>query len=108
VDEIDDSYILSSANTIISDPKPELLLLDITPPNHAAYFERLQNYSSSYKNKQGIFLRSMYEIKNIGNTDLIVYQLLFDGDTCFSQGMRAAFCRPFTVAPYATALLDIR
>ena len=107
----ENKYILSAcSNCVLTDAKPELLELDSTAPNHPAYFQRLHyNYSSSYKTKQGIFfLRPIFKLTNIGSTDLVVYQILFDGEACFSQGMRSAYCRPFTVAPSTNALLDIR
>lgn len=101
-------YYMIPSNSVLTNSKQELLNLDTVPPNHPTYFERQNEFAGSYKSKDGLYLRSLFTMNNIGNTNLLVYQILIDGDLCFSQGMRAAFCRPFNILPQSSALLDIR
>lgn len=91
----------------------ENLKFDSVEPADASYvsLKRNNNYSTSYRTRQATYLRSLVELKNIGNTDLIVYHVLFDGEPCVSQGFRAAYCNPFTVSHLAdrnVAFLDLR
>lgn len=69
-----------------------------------------RNYFSSYNTKEGIKLRNLFEMKNTGTTELIVYHIMFDGEPCMSQGFEAAYCQPFKISANTnnTALLDIR
>lgn len=102
-----DGFIIPSKYSL-TDARLELLSLDSIAPNHPIYFERYHQFANSYKNSDGLYLRSLFVMKNVGNTHLIVYQTLFDGELCLSQGIRAAFCRPFTIPPYQSAILDVR
>lgn len=58
------------------------------------------DYKSSYKTRDGIVLRGYLVLKNIGNTDLNVMNIVFDGDSCFSRGIEVTNCNPFTVSPF--------
>ncbi|RNA11135.1 transmembrane protein -like [Brachionus plicatilis] len=48
-----------------------------------------------YKNREGIVLRNLFRVKNIGTTDLMVFKILLDGEPCISQGFEVHNCRPF-------------
>lgn len=63
-----------------------------------------------YKNREGIVLRNVFQVKNIGSTDLIVFKILLDGEPCISQGFEVHNCRPFKLSPNFDAHfhLDIR
>lgn len=56
-----------------------------------------EHYKSSYKSKQGIVLRAHLILKNVGEIDLHVFNVIFDGESCFSRGIEVTYCQPFTV-----------
>lgn len=102
-----DYYVITSSNEL-EDAHEEMLLLDTHEPQEKLYFDRLDYFAPSYKTKDGLYLRGIFVMENIGNAPLDVYQIMFDGEPCFSQGIRAAYCKPFSIGANENALLDIR
>ena len=65
-------------------------------------------YRTSFRTKDGIFLRSFLVIKNIGTTDLSISGVLLDGELCYSAGIEAVNCGPASISPNETYLLELR
>ncbi|CAF0705610.1 unnamed protein product [Brachionus calyciflorus] len=63
-----------------------------------------------YKNREGIVLRDLFKIENIGNTDIFIFKILLDGEPCISQGFEVFNCSPFRVGYESDKkyFLDIR
>jgi hypothetical protein len=59
-----------------------------------------QQYKSSFRSKEGVVLRGHLIFKNVGNTDLHVLNVAFDGESCYSRGIEVISCNPFTIAPF--------
>ena len=68
------------------------------------------DYLTAYEIEEGIILRELFELKNIGDAKLIVYTVLFDGEPCSSHGFNAAYCKQFSINynRQNIAYLDIR
>lgn len=74
------------------------------------YFTDAELKSTSVRLKQGILLRNFFTMTNKGNSELIVYHMLLDGQPCNSKGFEIAYCLPFTVGfgVNKTAVIEIR
>ena len=67
-----------------------------------------RGYKTSYRSKEGILLRTFLQLRNLGNTDLNVFSVLFDGEPCYSRGIELTDCLPFSIAPNSTYWLEVR
>jgi len=86
---------------------PHFLNVTIEPNHFDLAYE---DYVTAYEINEGIMLRELFELNNIGDAKLIVYGILFDGYSCSSSGFSAGYCKQFTVhySKQNKVLLDIR
>jgi hypothetical protein len=86
---------------------PHFLNATIEPNHFDLVYE---DYVTAYEINEGIMLRELFELNNIGDAKLIVYGILFDGESCSSSGFSAGYCKQFTVhySKQNKVLLDIR
>ena len=66
-----------------------------------------RGYKTSYRSKEGILLRTFLQLRNLGNTELNVFSVLFDGEPCYSRGIELTDCSPFSVPPNGTYWLEV-
>ena len=67
------------------------------------------DFPTSYEIKEGIVLRKLFQLKNVGTSELNVYHIMLDGEPCIHQGFKIGYCKQFNVGidKNNTAVLEI-
>ena len=91
LDEVNNVYAFRRTNNKhhihIYDPFNVAMLRTDSGNGKAAHI-RPPPYKTSFEIKEGVVLRRLFELKNVGTSELNIYNVIFDGEPCLNHGFK--------------------